>query len=442
MQYEEAVRYIADIPKFTKKHPSRHTREFLKRLGNPCSGARVLHIAGTNGKGSVCAFLQAFLLCEGKKTGMFTSPHLETVRERIVCDGQMVSREEFTSVFTEVKETAVEMEKEGLGHPSYFEFLYGMAMKVFARAGEEYLILETGLGGRLDATNSFETPCVSVITSIGMDHTEILGDTLEKIAAEKAGIIRPQVPVFFADNGDVSAQVIRKTAAKTGAPCRGISKDAVKIQEITDKHIAFFTGSEYDSNTPWEVRGTGIYQTYNASLAIAAAGYVLGKEGHPSQWKKALARVQWPARMEEILPGVIVDGAHNLAAVEQFTDSICAQQEYRRRSGLPEEEITVLFSAVEDKDYEEMIALLGTKIRARAFVIARIQDRRGARTEDLVQVFRRYTDSPVLAEELPERAFALAMERRGEKGTLYCLGSLYLAGEIKSLLREGRLVRE
>ncbi len=186
MKYEEVVRYIEDIPKFTKKHTLLHTREFMRRLGNPCQGRKVLHVAGTNGKGSVCAYMQAILLFEGKRVGFFTSPHLVKLNERIRINGKDIDDDTFCRIFAKVRQVAEELEKEGLEHPSYFEFLYGMGMLAFEENDAEYIVLETGLGGRLDATNSFEHPFLSVITSIGLDHTEILGDTIEKIAGEKA----------------------------------------------------------------------------------------------------------------------------------------------------------------------------------------------------------------------------------------------------------------
>ncbi len=195
--YDEAVAYIEELPKFTKKHSLDHVREFLRRLGNPASDRKIVHVAGTNGKGSVCAYLQAILMAEGKHTGFFTSPHLVSINERIRMDNIQIDNEAFLEAFGQVQGMARQMEEEGLGHPSYFEFLLGMGMTAFARTDVEYIILETGIGGRLDATNYIEHPALAVITSISLDHTDILGDTIEEIAAEKAGIIKPGVPVFF-----------------------------------------------------------------------------------------------------------------------------------------------------------------------------------------------------------------------------------------------------
>ena len=215
MTYEEAAAYIEGIPRFTKKHDLSYVADFLARLGNPGADSQVIHVAGTNGKGSVCAYMRAVLLAMGKRTGFFTSPHLIRLNERIVIGDDEIGDEEFLAVFRQVKETVDGMAEEGLSHPSYFEFLFGMAMLAFGRAGAEYIILETGLGGRLDATSAVPHPAVTVITSISLDHTAYLGNTVEEIAAEKAGIIREGVPVVFDGTDPRAAKVIEEQAARS-----------------------------------------------------------------------------------------------------------------------------------------------------------------------------------------------------------------------------------
>mgnify|MGYP004617701585 CR=1 FL=1 len=183
MTYQEIERYISEIPKFTKKHSLSHTKRFLEILQIPQEKMKILHVAGTNGKGSVCVYLDAMLRSEGKRTGLFISPHLVKMNERIMIDGIPVSDEVFSGVFTQTLGAVKQMEAEGLEHPTFFEFLFGMGMLAFSQAEAEYVILETGLGGRLDATSATEDPKVCVITSIGLDHMEYLGNTVEQIAA-------------------------------------------------------------------------------------------------------------------------------------------------------------------------------------------------------------------------------------------------------------------
>ena len=197
MDYREAIAYILEIPKFTKKNSLEHTKDFLRILGNPEKGKKIIHVAGTNGKGSVCAYMQSLLLTEKKTVGFFTSPHLVKMNERIRIDGEEISDEMFLSTFDIVFAAVQKMKADGKPHPTFFEFLFAMAMTAFADSGVEYIILETGLGGRLDATNAIDVPFLTIITSISLDHTEILGETIEEIAAEKAGILKRDVPIIY-----------------------------------------------------------------------------------------------------------------------------------------------------------------------------------------------------------------------------------------------------
>lgn len=426
MQYEEMVSYIEEIPKFTKKHSLEHTRDFIKRLGNPCQDRKIIHVAGTNGKGSVCAFMQAILLSEGKSTGLFTSPHLVKINERIQINGKMISDEYFMECFHKVKDVVQQMLEEGVEHPSYFEFLYGMGMLIFEESDVEYIILETGLGGRLDATNSYENPVVTIITSVGLDHTQILGDTVAQIAGEKAGIIKHGVPVVFDGSSQMVNDVICQKAKEEGAPCRIVGKDAYEIQKITEKQVAFSISDEYDKTTFWTVCGTGIYQVVNATLAVKAAKEILGTPKHWEKWQEAVAQVKWPGRMEEVLLGVVLDGAHNLPAIEKFLESLVWQKKEGKR--------ILLFSAVDDKAYEPMIAMLCEKSDADMYFVAELGTYRAVKQGVMEEIFQRYTDKPVQVLTSLEETFAHAIKEKGENGQLYCLGSLYLVGELKELI--------
>lgn len=424
MNKQEVVSYIEDIPKFTSKNSLEHTREFLARLGDPEEGRKILHVAGTNGKGSVCAYMQAVLLKKGKKTGMFISPHLMEINERIKINGEDISDEKFIEVFNHVKHVVDEMEKEGLPHPSYFEFLFGMAMYTFMEADMEYIILETGIGGRLDATNAVQHPIVTVITSVSLDHMEILGNTIEEIAKEKAGIIKPHVPVVFLGER-ASTDAIEMRAGKLAAPCIKIAKNAYEIEKREDKYIDFSTVSAYDKYTTWKLHNIGIYQAENAMLAIKALESIFPEEQDLALWQHAIEQVRWPGRMEEILPGVWIDGAHNVGAIETFVKSV--------KDAASKEHTVILFSAVQDKNYRKMVECLCKEVRADAYIITKIQDTRGEEISKLASVFRQYTDEEVLAEEDLGQAFRLAMEKKGKDGRLYCLGSLYLVGMIEKL---------
>ena len=432
--YEEAAAYIEEIPKFTKKHMLEHTKTFLKRLGNPAADRKIVHVAGTNGKGSVCAYLQAILMSEGKRTGFFTSPHLVSVNERIRVDNIQIDNETFLKVFRKVLKIVRQMVEDGIEHPSYFEFLFGMGMTAFAETDVEYIILETGLGGRLDATNAIDNPALAIITSISLDHTAILGDTIEKIAGEKAGIIKLGVPVFFDGSSKKAAEVIKAKASELGVSCREVTKNAYEIQEVHRKYIAFSRRSAYDKDVIFQVPMCGCYQAMNAELALEASEYLLaGEEIHMDRWKEALAELHWEGRMERVGAHITVDGAHNPGAMEAFVESVKALDESERG------EMVLLFSAVSDKKYDQMIEYLCENLDVKAYVVTQIEDERGVPAEELADVFRRYTDRPVYCKERLEDAVRTAMNERGETGEIYCLGSLYLVGMMKKLLAGGAI---
>lgn len=432
MTYQEAAGYIAKIPKFTKKHSLEHTKEFLERLGSPASDRKIVHVAGTNGKGSVCAYLQAILMAEGKRVGLFTSPHLVSVNERIRIDNVPIDDGKFTEVFQDVQKAAVEMERTGQGHPSYFEFLFGMGMKAFAGTDVEYIVLETGLGGRLDATNSVEHPVLTVITSISLDHTEILGDTIEQIAAEKAGIVKRGVPVFFDGSVLAASEVIRRIAFENDAPCREISNHAYEIREVTRKYIAFSRVNAYDKDVIFQIPICGCYQAMNAELALCAAEYLLrGEEIREERWQAALSALKWEGRMERISPHLVIDGAHNPAAVKAFVKSVKAYAaEWERDS-------VILFSAVNDKNYKQMIEFLCENLNVRAYVVTELKGPRKVPARELERLFCQFTRKEVICEEKMEEALRKAEARRCGDGEVYCLGSLYLAGMIKEAVERG-----
>lgn len=458
--YESAAAYIEELPRFTKKHSLEHTKDFLRRLGNPAMDRKIIHVAGTNGKGSVCAFLQAVLMAEGARTGFFTSPHLISVNERIRRNNVSIGDEMFFEVFSQVLPAAKEMEEEGAGHPSYFEFLFGMGMKAFAQMDVEYIILETGLGGRLDATNSVERPVLSVITSVSLDHTDILGNTIAQIAREKAGIIKPGVPVFYDGSNEEASAVIRGTALEKGAPCREISNHAFEIREVTRKYIAFSRRNAYDKYVTYKVPICGCYQAMNAEIALEAAEYLLGgggihrvsdicgdsalcrseyiqdvqgeAVGREKRWQEAIASVRWAGRMEQAAPGLIVDGAHNPGAVEAFVESVKALGGKGQAGG-----IVIVFSAVSDKQYEQMIAYLCRNLDAKAYVVTEIEDARRVPSEELGRIFRKYTERTVVCEADIGGALRAAEMLRDGEGDIYCLGSLYLVGMVKKWLKGG-----
>jgi dihydrofolate synthase/folylpolyglutamate synthase len=433
MNYTEAVAYIENIPKFTKKNKPENTLEMVRRLGHPERAWKVIHVAGTNGKGSVCAFLTSILEGAGKRTGLFTSPHLVEVTERFQVDREQVSKELFAEAFTRVKQVIDEMIADGYAHPAYFELLFGMALVIFEKAGIEYLVLETGLGGRLDATNLVEHPIATVITSISMDHMEYLGDTVEKIAAEKAGIIKEGVPVIYDGRTPSVERVILEQAARMHAPAYAYHEGMTRILGRTDQSIDF----ELDLASAGETEDRGTlqitvpylaeYQVVNSSLAVMTAHVIdRSRKISDADIASAIRQTRWQGRMETVLPGVVLDGAHNADGIREFIRTVQSVQERK--------DVSLLFSAVADKEYETMIRTICESAHFSHVTVTQVGGSRVVPAEELAGVFRKYTKAPVEYFPSVSDAFETALAARGD-GMLFCAGSLYLVGELKAILR-------
>ncbi len=359
----------------------------------------------------------------GYHVGFFTSPHLVVHNERFKIDGQMVSDEKLLEAFEEVKKVIQEAEKDGLDHPSYFETLFLMGMIIFQRAGVEYLILETGLGGRLDATNTVEHPLACIITSISIDHVEYLGDTIEKIAGEKAGIIKKGTPVIYDGHVPEASKVIRQRAKEVGSDSYELTQDMYQMIRNTKEGIDFsFQGAEL--SIPY----IASYQMMNASLAFFTMKVLQEEHKIPEKVLiQGLKKTHWEGRMETVLPGVIVDGAHNRDGVLRFVETAS----YFGKDN----KIVLLFSAVADKEYETMIRTICEKIRPSAVVATQIDGNRVIPAKQLGELFEKYGCTQVVAEPSVPKAFDIAYGLK-EDGMLFCVGSLYLVGEIKAYLAQ------
>ena len=429
--YEAAEQYILDIPKFTSKNGLEDTQLFLEVLGNPEEDRKIIHVAGTNGKGSVCAYLDSVLREAGYSTGMFISPHLVEMRERFVIHGEPVSKERFVWAFRFVMDRLEEMRRrsgKAEYHPTFFELLFLMGMVIFREEDTEYIMLETGLGGRLDATNAVKTPVLTVLTEIGMDHMKYLGNTIEEIAGEKAGIMKPGVPVVFCDKRREAALVIEKKAKKLGNRWVAVREEEGIQRNLTKKGIDFSMFSRYDKYIRLHLRTKALYQIENALLAVRAIE-MLPDAAHitKEQVEAGIGKTCWEGRMEEILPGVYVDGAHNEDGIRAFVRTVeadgCAGKRY------------LLFSAVSDKDYAAMADILSEKRLFRQIAVTRIHDERAVEPETLRRLFDIAGGASCRAEEETEEALNRFLTQKDEDDYIYIAGSLYLVGEIKAMLR-------
>ena len=434
---KQAVEFLYGIPKFTKKHSLAHTKHFMELLGNPGNHCKVIHVAGSNGKGSVCCFLYHMLLSEGKTVGLFTSPHLMDVRERFQLNGDLCSEEQFLSAYARVKKTAEELDQKGLGYPTFFEFIFAMGMVLFAEAQVEYVVLETGLGGRLDATNSFADPVLSIITSISLEHTEILGDTIAQIAGEKAGIIKPGVPVVFDANDPEASAVIRAHAGEMQSPCTALEKKMFQILEFKNNFIDFSLSTAYDKETRWTIPGAAEYQVENAALAILAMRILqqqypeeVAGENAEEQLHAGMKEAFWQGRMQEIEPEIYFDGAHNTSGIGMFTEAVnrlTAKDTYRP---------LLLFSMVKENDYSTSIDMLTADISWEEMAVTTIPNERGISFEKLEKLFEEDTDRPVTGYADYREAFRAMKEKKKPGQKFFCTGSLYFIGALMEVWKE------
>ena len=462
---------IENLPRFSEKHSIEETRAFLDHLGAPDEEMKIIHVAGTNGKGSVCSYLSEMLAAAGYRTGLFTSPHLERINERFVVKNPGKTRDaadrsiciadeelEYYSDILEEKLTEYRNSDPGNDRyrPTYFEYLFFIGMLFFK--GTDCLILETGLGGRLDATNSVRHPVLTVITRIAMDHMQYLGDTKQAIAREKAGIIKQGIPVV-AWESDSIGNVIKDRAHQLNAPYTGVKEaDINKLTKTaSDKPVAFFCKTEYDKYDV-VLNTAARYQAGNALIAIRAAETIehgtAGIHISKDDILEGLRSMFWPGRMEEMTGGVYLDGAHNPDGIAAFLDSAekIAVPEGRKR--------ILIFGGSGDKALTEMLSLI---VNSRLFdrvVFVPLSSSRSADTHMLRETFDRLKgkiaadhegiagdcEGAVLCKEYtPETreyqsaAQALTCERAflGQGDLLFIAGSLYLAGECRALLGSG-----
>jgi len=393
--YQETLAWLFNTQRFGIKLGLENSRRLFHALGVPTPNERIIHVAGTNGKGSVCALLDSICRAAGYRTALFTSPHLITFRERIQVDGEMISEEEVARGLTRIRELVMDWNP----HPTFFEVTTALALDHFRNAGADIVVLETGMGGRLDATNATR-PIVSVITPIDYDHQKWLGESLAEIAAEKAGIIKPNTPVVSALQPEEAAEVIRGRAEECAAPLD-------------------FVRQPFD-RFPIALRGP--HQKQNAALALSALNTV-GIAIDDGAVERGLASVVWPARFQRWDARTIIDGAHNPAGARVLT------QTWRDTFG--ERRATVLLAVLQDKDVAGICCALAPIMR-RALLPSIRSERALPPAELRLTISDRLPGVPVAV--LPSLAAAWEEAQLDAAPILIC-GSLHFAGEALAFFR-------
>ncbi len=393
--YKEALAWIYGLERFGIKLGLENIQRLIAALQIDLGGARVIHVAGTNGKGSVCAMIDSILRAQKYRTGLFTSPHLVTFRERIRVNGQMISEEGVASGLTVIRDLVRNWDP----HPTFFEITTALALKHFSDAKIDIVILETGLGGRLDATNAVQSNA-SVITAIDLDHQEWLGQSLREIAREKAGIIKPRIPVVAATQAPDAEKVIRDRAAECQAP----------LQFVNDSY----------QKSP--VSLSGKYQRQNAALALAALR-VARIDIDDSAIARGLASVDWLARFQRWDARIIIDGAHNPAAAGAL-----AQTWRETFSG---QRASLILAILSDKDLRGICEALAPI--ADSVLLPKIRSERATPPDELAKVLSANISS--LPYSITQSVADALKEARTKPQRILLTGSLHFAGEALAYLR-------
>lgn len=430
---EDIEEYLNQIPMWAaKKNSLEDIRAYMEELGNPDESMKIIHVAGTNGKGSVCEYLTSVLTEAGYKVGTFISPHLEETRERFLINGEMVYPDTYQLAFKTVRKLVHTMRERGYEPPTYFEFLFYMSMVINAQSEPDFVILETGIGGRLDVTNVIRRPALVVLTSISMDHMEYLGNTIEEITREKAGIMKPGVPVVFDAFDPKVAAIIKERAEELHCPIHPVTKKNYMFLSRSQKSTRITVRSCDGGQLVVDVPSVAEYQLMNVAVAVKALGVLKKKEHYwvtSEDVSTGIRRSYWPGRMEQVLPGVYLDGAHNVGGMNALVKTILQLQQETGK------QIHLLFAVVSDKEYQKMIQSVCQGLPIKSVSVAHMITERGLDTEVLVQEFQKVLDCPVTGFQTAEEALEHLLAVKEEGDLAFCVGSLYLIGEIKQILR-------
>ncbi|MBQ2734593.1 MAG: bifunctional folylpolyglutamate synthase/dihydrofolate synthase [Clostridia bacterium] len=424
MTYRETLEYIHNINWSFCKPGLERIGALCEKLGHPERELSVIHIAGTNGKGSVCAMLDSILRASGRRVGLYTSPYIRNFNERMQVDGKPIENEELVELTELIRPIADTMTDK----PTEFELITAIAFEYFRRKQCDIVILEVGLGGRLDSTNIIENPLLSIITDIDFDHTALLGNTIQAIAAEKAGIIKEGRPCLFGGRDSSACRTIRAIAAKKKAPFHTIDRSDYRVVDMTLDGTVF----DFQNYVGLKLPLLGTYQPFNAAIVLTALRILEeheGINGTEEQLRRGLEAVRWPARFELLShdPIILYDGGHNPQGVSAAVKSI---QTY-----FPEQKVNILTAVMRDKDYDEMIEILKPAV-AHAFTTQVDDNPRALRAEEFASTFASHK-IPATAYASVKDAMQAAIEAsRQENRPLVCLGSLYLYNAAVDALEE------
>lgn len=422
MTYDEALEYIHSTSNFFCKPGLERIRELCRGLGEPQKDLKFIHVGGTNGKGSFCAMTDSILRAAGYKVGLYTSPYVREFNERMKVDGRNISNDDLARLTERVKTVADKM----TDRPTEFELITAIAFEYFKEKGCHVVILEVGMGGRLDATNIIDSPLLSVITGIAIDHTAFLGDTIEEIAGEKAGIIKQNSVALYGGENAVADRVIREEAVKKQTLLCKTDYSKLKIQKFDLNGTEF----NYKARRGLRLSLLGEYQPRNACIVLDAIDNLsgIGLKVSEEAVKRGLTEAKWPARFEIISekPTVIFDGAHNPQGIRAAVNSI--------KSYFGKQKVVVMTGVLRDKDYLEVAKSIA-EVASSAFTITP-SNPRALSADEYAQVLKGEGVRAKACSSVSE-ALELGISAASSSDTaLCCLGSLYTYCEIVPLIEK------
>lgn len=426
MNYQEALNYINESHKFGIRLGLDNMRNLLELLGNPQDKLNVIHVAGTNGKGSTCSFMTSILKESGYKVGLYTSPFLETFTERIKINGENIPEEDVARIVTLIKEKI----EQGDIYPTEFEIVTAMAFYYYCEQGVDFVALEVGLGGRYDATNIIKTSDVSVITSISLDHVGILGDTVAKIAYEKGGIIKENGTAIVYDQSDEAKDVIKDICKEKNAKYIEVKFDDINIKQsdiYSQVYDCSIMGKKYED---LEIKLIGDHQVNNSILALSAIDFLKETKGlniTEEDIRKGLINTKWPGRIEKIMekPIFIIDGAHNEDGARSLAKAI--DKNFNGKKA------TLLIGMLEDKDIDGVLEILMPYFNK---VITTTPDNpRAIDSEKLKDKISKYVDN-IVSKPSIEEAVEYTLKNSSEDDIVISAGSLYMIGTVRTLVNK------
>ncbi len=431
MNYRETMDYIKNTAKFGSNYGLARTEKILELLGNPEKKIKCIHVAGTNGKGSTAIMITKILREAGYNVGMYTSPFLEQFEERIQINGENILKEELALVVTKLSKVVDKVEKLGYEHPTEFEIITCAAFLYFYEKNIDFVVLEVGLGGRLDSTNVID-PLLCVIASISYDHMNILGNTLKEIASEKAGIIKKNKSVILYPQEDESEEVIEEIARANNALLIKVDENSARFIEVRNissklyQHIEIRTKNDsYDITLSL----LGQHQLLNCSTAIHCIEELihLGVKVEKKDIIAALKSVEWKGRLEvlENAPLVVIDGAHNRDGIKKLSESIGTYFKYKK--------LVLILGILADKEVEKMVEVISK--RAERIITVTPHSNRAELSKDLEIVVKKYNPNCESVDEYKE-AFLKAKQYCNKDDLLLVAGSLYMIGDMRKIITD------